>query len=103
MTSQARTSYLEQRTLLHSNPENRFGEVLKKEMQMEHAFAGAGGILMAGSDPSGIGGAVPGFANQRGVELLVEEGFSPLEAIRIATLNGALYLGVGPSRHASSW
>jgi imidazolonepropionase-like amidohydrolase len=36
---------------------------------------------------------LPGFGDQRGIELLVEGGFSPLEAIKIATLNGAVYLG----------
>jgi len=49
--------------------------------------------LLAGTDPTGYGGVVAGFSNQREVELLVEAGFSPLEAIRIATLNGARYLG----------
>ena len=28
-----------------------------------------------------------------GLELLIEAGFSPVEAIKIATLNGAIYLG----------
>jgi enamidase len=46
-----------------------------------------------GTDPTGGGGVIPGFSNQRAVELLVDAGFSPLEAIRIATLNGATYLG----------
>jgi imidazolonepropionase-like amidohydrolase len=41
----------------------------------------------------GIGGNVPGFGDQRQIELLVEAGFTPVEAIRIATLNGAIYLG----------
>ena len=36
----------------------------------------------------------PGFGDQREVELLVEAGFTPLEAIHIATQNGARYLGV---------
>ncbi len=36
---------------------------------------------------------VPGFGDQRGIELLVEAGFSPLEAIRIGTLHGAIYMG----------
>jgi imidazolonepropionase-like amidohydrolase len=34
-----------------------------------------------------------GFGDQREVELLVEAGFTPLEAIRIASLNGAQFLG----------
>jgi len=48
---------------------------------------------MAGADPTGNGGALAGFADQRNLELLVEGGFTPLEAIRIATFNGAKYLG----------
>ena len=48
---------------------------------------------MAGADPTGNGGALAGFADQRNIELLVEGGFTPVEAIRIATFNGAKYLG----------
>jgi len=64
-----------------------------KMMQLEYAFAKAGGMLVAGTDPTGGGGVIPGYANQRQLELLVEEGFTPLEAITIGTLNGAKYLG----------
>jgi imidazolonepropionase-like amidohydrolase len=53
----------------------------------------AGGLLMAGADPTGNGGALAGFADQRNIELLVEGGFTPVEAIRIATSNGAKFLG----------
>ena len=62
-------------------------------MALERAFAKAGGLLIAGTDPTGNGGVIPGFSDQRQIELLVEEGFTPVEAIRIATLNGARYLG----------
>jgi hypothetical protein len=62
-------------------------------MEFELAFVRAGGLLLAGPDPTGYGGVLPGFGDQREVELLVEAGFSPLEAIKIATYNGALYLG----------
>jgi len=65
----------------------------KKEMEFENAFVKAGGTLLAGEDPTGIGGVLAGFGDQREVELLVEAGFTPLEAIRIATFNGAQYLG----------
>jgi enamidase len=61
-------------------------------MALERAFAKAGGLLIAGTDPTGGGGVIPGFANQRQVELLVDAGFTPLEAIQISTLNGAKYL-----------
>jgi imidazolonepropionase-like amidohydrolase len=62
-------------------------------MALERAFAKAAGILIAGTDLTGSGGVVPGYSNQRQLELLVEEGFTPLEAIAIGTPNGAKYLG----------
>ncbi|MGC1978615.1 MAG: amidohydrolase family protein [Candidatus Sulfotelmatobacter sp.] len=65
----------------------------KKEMEFEHAFVQAGGSLLAGLDPTGMGGVIAGFGDQREVELLVEAGFTPVEAIHIATANGAQYLG----------
>lgn len=67
--------------------------LIKRDMQLERAFALAGGLLLAGPDPTGDGGVVPGFGDQREIELLVEAGFSPVEAIKVATLNGATYLG----------
>ena len=36
---------------------------------------------------------IAGYGDQREVELLVEAGFSPVQAIRIATMNGARFLG----------
>lgn len=67
--------------------------VLKKEMEFEREFVKAGGLLLCGVDPTGWGGVVAGFGDQRGLELLVEAGFSPEESIRIGTLNGATFLG----------
>ena len=72
------------------------GPMLGKEMRFEREFMAAGGLLTAGCDPSGYG-VVPGFGDQRNIELLVEAGFSPVEAIRIATLNGAIYMGKNAS------
>jgi len=66
--------------------------VFKKMMAMEKMFVDAGGKLMAGTDPTGYGGVIAGFSNQRVVELLVETGFSIEEAIKISTLNAANYL-----------
>jgi predicted amidohydrolase YtcJ len=81
--------------------------VLRNEMQFEREFVRAGGVLLAGADPTGDGGVVPGFADQREVELLVDAGFAPLDAIRIATQNGAIFLGesdriggIGVGKHA---
>jgi imidazolonepropionase-like amidohydrolase len=68
-------------------------QIFAKEMRFEREFVAAGGLLMEGCDPTGYGGVVPGFGDQRNIELLVEAGFSAAEAIRIATLNGAIYMG----------
>jgi imidazolonepropionase-like amidohydrolase len=65
----------------------------KHDLEMERAFVAAGGLLLAGPDPTGRGDVLPGFGDQREIELLVEAGFSPVEAIKIATLNGAVYMG----------
>jgi imidazolonepropionase-like amidohydrolase len=65
----------------------------KKELEFEYAFAKAGGLLLGGLDPTGMGGVIAGFGDQREVELLVEAGFTPSEAIQIATANGAQFLG----------
>jgi imidazolonepropionase-like amidohydrolase len=78
-----------------ANPKSaaEHAQVLKNDIAMEHAFYEAGGLLMAGPDPTGDGGTLPGYADQRELELLVEAGFTPLEAIKIGTLNGATFEG----------
>jgi imidazolonepropionase-like amidohydrolase len=87
--------YLQHRADLASAPPTRvWHRLLEKEMAFELAFSKAGGLLLAGSDPTGHGGVVAGFSNQREIELLVEAGFTPIEAIHIATLNGARALGL---------
>jgi imidazolonepropionase-like amidohydrolase len=94
MSPQAREAYLYMRIRPASKTPARDGAMLlKRDMEMERAFVAAGGLLIAGPDPTGNGGVVPGFGDQREIELLVEAGFSPVEAIKIATLNGAVYLG----------
>lgn len=75
------------------NAQSLYSTLLPKAMALELAFARAGGLLIAGTDPTGGGGVIPGYSNQRMIELLVESGFTPVEAIRIGTLNGATYLG----------
>jgi enamidase len=75
------------------NQQSLYSKLFVKAMALERAFANAGGLLIAGTDSTGGGGVIPGYANQRQLELLVEAGFSPLEAIKIGTLNGATYLG----------
>ena len=70
-----------------------FQALLQKEMKFEREFVAAGGVLMAGCDPTGDGHTLAGLGDQRNIELLVEAGFTPVEAIHIATQNGATFLG----------
>jgi imidazolonepropionase-like amidohydrolase len=78
---------------VQANDHSIYSTLFAKDRAMELQFARAGGLLIAGTDPTGAGGVIPGYSNQRQVELLVGSGFTPLEAIRICTLNGATYLG----------
>ena len=94
MSPDARSLYL-QNQLRNAQPAKDAADwkkLLQLEMQFERAFAAAGGTLLAGCDPTGNGGVLAGYGDQRGVELLVEAGFTPVEAIRIATMNGAQFL-----------
>jgi imidazolonepropionase-like amidohydrolase len=95
MTPEAREAYFILRQRPASLPAHKIDPAMlwNHDMKLERAFAAAGGLLLSGPDPTGLGDVLPGFGDQRGIELLVEAGFSPLEAIKIATLNGAVYLG----------
>jgi len=95
MSPEARKAYFLLRRRPGSVPRPKTDPKLlwKHDLALERAFAAAGGLLIAGPDPTGTGDVVPGFGDQREIELLVEAGFSPVEAIKIATLNGAIYLG----------
>jgi imidazolonepropionase-like amidohydrolase len=93
LTPEAFTRYMLVRSLIaeQNNPLN--AQLLKKEMQFERDFVKAGGLLLAGCDPTSFGGVLPGYGDQRELELLVEAGFTPAEAIHITTQNGAVFLG----------
>jgi len=94
MLPDARIAYLRRRNQVADNAAKSDWPVLfKKELEFEHEFVKQGGLLLAGLDPTGYGGVIAGFGDQREVELLVEAGFTPVEAIQIATANGAQFLG----------
>lgn len=93
LTDEARAAYLYSRNRRIATAKGNEAQILRRDMDLELAFARAGGLLLTGPDPTGNGGTFPGFGDQRGVELLVEAGFTPLDAIKIATYNGALYEG----------
>jgi imidazolonepropionase-like amidohydrolase len=90
---QLRAQFEQRHAATAANANSPYGSLFAKARAMELAFARAGGLLLVGTDPTGGGGVVAGYSNQRALELLVESGFTPLEAIRIGTLNGATFLG----------
>jgi enamidase len=93
MLPEAREQYTRRWTAIAAQASSPYATLFPKEMQFELAFFRAGGQLLAGTDPTGYGGVVAGYSNHRELELLVEAGLTPLEAIKVATLNGAQYLG----------
>ena len=93
LSPQGAVAYLSARARARGGADSIYPALIKKELEFETAFVKAGGLLMFGADPTGNGGAMAGFADQRNLELLVEGGFTPVEAIRIATSNAAGFLG----------
>ena len=93
LSEDARKAYLANRARIAQNQQSPWPVMFPKEMEFERAFVKSGGTLLAGLDPTGIGGVIAGFGDQRELELLVDAGFTPLEAIKVATLNGAQFLG----------
>jgi Amidohydrolase family len=93
LTPSLRDAFMRAYDRAQQNQQSVYTTLFAKGMALERAFAKAGGTLLAGTDPTGSGGVVPGYSDQRQIELLVEAGFSPVEAISIGTLNGAKYLG----------
>ena len=94
MAPDVRAEYLTSRARLGESGAYSISPIVfRKAQEFELEFVRAGGLLAAGVDPTGNGGALPGFGDQRNYELLIEAGFTPVEAVRIMTLNGATVLG----------
>jgi imidazolonepropionase-like amidohydrolase len=93
MLPETRVEYLTTRAGVAAKTDSPWPKLFKLEEQFEYAFVQHGGTLLAGLDPTGYGGVIAGYGDQREVELLVEAGFTPVRAIRIATLNGARFMG----------
>ena len=90
----ARDEYLARRSEIEAAQDAVFVDLFPKAQAFEYRFFQAGGLLAAGVDPTGNGGALPGFGDQRNYELLLEAEFTPTEALQVMTLNGARVLGV---------
>ncbi|MEW7291652.1 amidohydrolase family protein [Aquimarina sp. 2304DJ70-9] len=74
------------------NKDEKSIALFTKNMKWLKRFNDKGGLLIAGTDPTGAGRTVAGYANQRTIEILVESGFKIEETIKICTLNGATFL-----------
>ncbi|GMR12620.1 MAG: amidohydrolase family protein [Gemmatimonadota bacterium] len=95
MSDDVREVYLADRERIDNSANPRYTPaMLQNAMAYERRFVEMGGLLAAGVDPTGNGGALPGYGDQRNVELLSEAGFSIEEVVRIVSLNGAEVLGV---------
>jgi enamidase len=82
----------EQRAAADSPPDPTIGEYAGR---LTFAFARAGGRVVLGSDPNNLGeGRAPGIADHDTIKKVVTFGFGPLETIRMATLDGATFLGI---------
>ncbi|MGH7507465.1 MAG: amidohydrolase family protein, partial [Longimicrobiales bacterium] len=95
LAPEAEAEYLEARKQIsEATAESTMPELFHRAQQFEKMFVEAGGLLGAGVDPTGMGGALPGYGDQRNYELLIEAGFTPVKAIQILSHNGAKILGV---------
>lgn len=89
-----RESYLTRWAAINIQNNETSKQAFAKNLQLEAKFFRAGGLLVTGTDPTGYGGCLAGYGNWRAIELLVEAGLSPVEAIQVATSNGAKLLGI---------
>ncbi len=94
MSPDTRNFYLQGLATVKSANDTSWDKTFKNASRMEKMFYDMGGLLTVGTDPTGNGGTLAGYGNWRAIELLVEaDGFTPSEAIKIATKNGAIALG----------
>ena len=89
-----RESYLTRWSAINVANSEMMRKAFAKDLQLEAKFFRAGGFLVAGTDPTGYGGCLAGYGNWRTIELLVEAGLTPVEAIEVATHNGAKLLKI---------
>src|SRR5437762_4774280 len=95
MDPEVRDSYMKMRQQIDSSATGWASpQAFKHAMPFQRAVVDAGGLMAAGVDPTGIGGALAGYGDQRNYELFIEAGFTPAQASQIMKLNGGKILGV---------
>jgi imidazolonepropionase-like amidohydrolase len=95
MTPIVRAAYVKNRAFIDTMPGYTFTkDGFARALAFDKAFYAAGGVMASGVDPTGNGGALPGFGDQRGYELLRESGLTAEQAVQVTTYNGARILGV---------
>lgn len=95
MTPTVRAAYVRNRAYIDTMPGYMFTkDGFVRALAFDKAFYSAGGVLASGVDPTGNGGALPGFGDQRGYELLRESGLTAEQAVQVVSYNGARVLGV---------
>jgi hypothetical protein len=95
MTPVVRAAYVKSRAFIDTMPGYTFTkDGFARALAFDKAFYSAGGVMASGVDPTGNGGALPGFGDQRGYELLRESGLNAEQAVQVTTYNGARVLGV---------
>jgi imidazolonepropionase-like amidohydrolase len=94
MLPQVRTQYETTWDRIARDTSSRARREYTRMLALEREFVRLGGRLVLGTDPTGYGGVVPGYANQRAMQLLVDAEFPTVDVVRIATLNGATFLGI---------
>jgi enamidase len=90
-----RDQFIQRKAATDRSTNSIYTTLYPKMSKLEVDFYRAGGTLLVGTDPTGGGGVIAGYSNQRALELLVEAGLTPLEAIKVGTMNGATFLGRG--------
>lgn len=93
MAPEVKEDYLAARKQIDDSGQGIALEFFQKAMAYERKFVEMGGLLAAGVDPTGNGGALPGYGDQRNFELLSEAGFTPEQVVEIMSANGARVLG----------
>ena len=86
------TSYIRSRRQPARRVNANFERIYQNKLKTVKAFFDAGGKVTLGTDHFSTGDYLAGFSAHRELEAFVRAGIPPVQAIKIATLNGAAAL-----------